>query len=233
VQPQPFLNLLTLSTCLTLSLYADAQTASQLNTQGYAQYTKRKYAEAIASFQKAAAADANHALSRYNLAATLSLMRKQGKVCEFEAYLEPIFENLNRSVALDSRRKIRALADSDFTAVARTFRWQQLLGKTVPAHTKSILVAVDWYSAGEGVYGSLHSLRFNANGTAVWTRTVPNDDGIKKQTLSGQWTASEAEVVLTIPSLKEKLRGQLSATGELTFDRVIPKLTETKSECEG
>ncbi len=224
---------LTLFTLLTLSHTAAAQTASQLNTQGYAQYTKRKYAEAIASFQKAAAADANHALSRYNLAATLSLMRKQGKVCEFDAYLEPIFENLNRAIALDGRRKSRALSDSDFAGVARTFRWQQLLGKSVPAHTKSILASVDWYSAGEGVYGSLHQLRFNPSGTATWTRTLPTDDGVKKETLSGTWISTGAEVVLTIPALKEKLRGQLSAEGELTFEKTIPKLTDTKSECEG
>ncbi len=218
---------------LILPGLAQAQTATQLNTAGFSHYRKQRYAEAIDAFQKAKAKDSKHALSRYNLAATLALMRHKNQTCQFDASIDAVFENLNASIRLDPRRKARALVDSDFVSVARTFRWQQLLGRTLPRDLKAILTGVNWYSRGEGVYGSLHQLTFDARGTFAWTQNAPQPDGnLTKSTLTGSWTLNSDNVTLTLSGSDLKTTASLSAAGELTFSESIPPLTDAKSECE-
>jgi tetratricopeptide (TPR) repeat protein len=211
-----------------------AQSAASLNAQGFSMYQKQRYAEAIALFQKAKRASSRHAFSRYNLAATLALMRHKNQTCQFEASLDVIFENLTESIRLDPRRKARAQVDRDFDSVRRTLRWQTLFQKTPMPDLKNVLINVDWFSAGEGVYGSLHSLRFEADGTLRWTQNTITDQGLSPHDVTGaRWILEGTRIVLVLPIEKEPVTGTLSSDGRLTFDRIVPPMTEQKSECEG
>src|SRR6186997_1552832 len=112
---------------LTLAAPSPAQSARALNTEGFRLYQAGKYPEALEKFEAAAQADPKLALAHYNVAATLGVLRKKGKICDYSAYRETIVERLTRSVELDPRRLTRAKADADLDPIRDTLGWQRLL----------------------------------------------------------------------------------------------------------
>lgn len=162
--------------------------AKAANTQGFAAYKAKDWAQAIALFRQAIAADDSHALAHYNLAATLALMRQQGKTCEFDAYRAVILDELTRAIALDGRRQARAKADGDFKSVHDTVRWQTaVLGRVVAKDAARIVPAVTWYAPAQGAYGPPLTLRLRAAGTGTATVLEIGEDTVKRKDVAVRW----------------------------------------------
>ncbi|MEW5741136.1 MAG: hypothetical protein AB1938_19595 [Myxococcota bacterium] len=174
-----------------------AQSAAQLNAQGFEAYKKQQYQVAIEKFQQAIAHDEGYALAHYNLAATLALMRKKGLTCQFDAYQSTILSALERSIELDPRRRKRALEDSDFESVHQTIGWQRVKGLTVAKEAKDILIAVHWYGPSPGAYGPLTELRFVRDGTVQGSAVDVTGDEVKRVPMKGRWTMKGREVTVT------------------------------------
>lgn len=182
---------------VAVALPAFAQSAAQLNAQGFDAYKQQRYADALEKFRTAIERDERYALAHYNLAATLGLLRSKGQVCEFDAYQGSIVRELERSIQLDPRRRKRALEDSDFTSVHETIGWQRVKGLTVAKHARDILTAVHWYGPSPGAYGPTSELRFAADGTVKGSTVDLTGDDVRRLPLEGRWTMQGRVVTVT------------------------------------
>ncbi|ADO72283.1 conserved uncharacterized protein [Stigmatella aurantiaca DW4/3-1] len=208
--------------------------ARGLNTEGFRLYQEGRYAEALERFRAATQANPRYALAHYNVAATLGVLRKQKKVCEYEAYPATILEHLRLAVELDPKRLKRAQEDADLDPIRPTVGWQKLLGRspTRPEDVPLILQAVDWYGPGVGVYGTLVRLDFQEQGKLVLKRKKVSDEGLtEEKPLAGTYTVKGNTVEVTLPGHDKPLTGSLTPTGLLTLQELGP-LSDAPSECE-
>lgn len=216
---------------------APASPAAALNTEGYRLYQAQKYAEAIETFRKAIAADGNHALSHYNLAATLGLMRKQNRVCEFDAYQSTVLDELEQAVKLDEGRRKRAQKDSDFDDVKDTVRWQKLIGldPARDADVKKLVVALGFWAPSNGALGSPAHFDFKADGTFVADLKEMGEGGeIEPVQLTGTFTVTGRKVTLKLSTArqgKKTLTGTFGVDGALELEG-FDRLTDQRSECD-
>ena len=167
---------------LALALaHVPAPAARALNTEGFRLYRAGRLPEALERFRAAAEADPRYALARYNQAATLGALRKQGPqaVCSHDAFRHVITEHLAASVALDPRRLARAKVDPDFDGVRDTVAYQRLLGldPARPGDAARLVPRVTWWGPGVGAYGSLVKLRFAPRGRVVLERREVGEAG--------------------------------------------------------
>ena len=220
---------------LLLALLLAASPAARLNTEGFRLYQAKDYAAARSKFAEAVRADENHALARYNLAATLGLLRGQGKVCEYDAYQPTILEHLEASIRLDERRRARMKVDRDFDSVRDTLRYQLLLGRS-PAREQDVVplvVAVTWTLPAVGAFGNPLTLDFSAGGTFAMKLMQLSDDGPKIEVIKGRWTAKGFQLTL---DFERAVEGQKRAVGQLTPEGhlVFPKwdLSDSRSDCD-
>lgn len=224
---------LLLLTTLTLVPPALAQSAKELNAEGFRLYKAGKLPEALEKFQASAQADPRYALAQYNVAATLGVLRKQGRVCEFDAYRQTIVERLNAAVKLDPKRLARAKEDADFAGIRDTEGWQRLLGRSPErvADVPELLKNVSWYGPGVGAYGTLNRLDFQDGGRVVLSRKKVNDEGqAKEEAVTGTYRVQGRSVEVRLPGMKP-LQGTLTPTGALTLGDLGP-FTDSPSECE-
>ncbi|QSQ25736.1 tetratricopeptide repeat protein [Pyxidicoccus parkwayensis] len=226
-----------LSTSLLLALALTASTpapaARTLNTEGFRLYQAGRYPEALEKFQEAARQAPDYALARYNVAATLGLLRKQGKVCEYSAHRDVIVEHLTQAVKLDARRLARAKVDRDFDSIRDTLGWQRLLGRTPEreADVPALLSAVSWFGPAMGIHGSTQGLRFKAGGkVSLWTKEVGEDGTSRLREVPGTWSVHGRQVELRLKG-RASLVGTLNGTGALTFPE-LGTFTDSPSECD-
>ncbi len=214
--------------------------ATTLNTRGFRLYQKKQYPEALALFRQASEADPTHALAHYNLAATLGVLRKQRRTCEFDAYKQAIVTELTRAVELDAGRKARMQRDRDFDDVRDTLGYQKLLGldPKKPADLPALLERVSWYSGGEGAYGSMKALDLQPGGKLTLTlRQLTEDEKqpLKESKLPGTWKLEAGKLTLTFAQPLEgatTVSGTLGETGVLEMEAPLGKLYDRPSECE-
>ncbi|HLK99830.1 MAG TPA: tetratricopeptide repeat protein [Myxococcaceae bacterium] len=212
---------------------AFAQSAKELNTEGFRLYQAGKYPEALEKFQAAVAKDPKHALAHYNVAATLGVLRKQGKVCHHDAYTSTILEHLATAIRLDPRRLKRAKEDADLDPIRETVGWHKLLGRshTRTADVPELLKKVKWFGPGVGVYGTLQTLRFEEGGKLVLTKKVPQDEGpMKEERLSGTYTLKGRQVEVKLPGHKVDT-GAITAQGVLQLKH-LGAFYDFPSECD-
>jgi tetratricopeptide (TPR) repeat protein len=219
---------------LVLATPSSAQSARSLNTEGFRLYQAGKYPEALEKFQAAAQADPKLALAHYNVAATLGVLRKQGQVCQYEAYRETILERLKTSVRLDPRRLTRAKEDADLDPIRDTVGWQRLLGRSPErlADVPEILRRVTWFSPGEGVYGSTRKLTFpDGRRVVLWRRVVEDSaNPTRTEEVSGTYTLKGRTLTLSFPG-KKPLSGKMTPRGVLELDE-LGRFLDSPSECE-
>lgn len=218
---------------LLFALPSLAQSARELNAEGFRLYKAGQYPEALEKFQAATREDPGYALAWYNSAATLGVLRKQGQVCPFDAYRETIVQQLTRAVELDPRRLARAREDADFEPIRDTIGWQRLLGRSPrrAADVPVLLREVSWYGPGVGVYGTLQRLRFEDEGrVTLWRKTLDDAGTPKEETLVGTYTVKGREVELRFPG-KEPLKGRLTPGGALRVEG-LEVFTDSPAECE-
>lgn len=207
--------------------------AKGLNTEGFRLYRAGRYPEALEKFQAAAKEDPAYALPRYNAAATLGVLRKQGRVCEYGAHRDVIVEHLSQAVRLDARRLARARQDADLDGIRDTLGWQRLLGR-IPereADVPFLLRTVAWYGPGVGVLGSTRGLRFLTRGRAVlWTRSVDAEGKPQRSEVSGTYSVTGRQVELRLKGQAPRT-GTLTEAGALTFPE-LGTFTDAPSECD-
>lgn len=218
---------------LVLTASPPEPSSRDLNTEGFRLYRAGRYPEALEKFQAAVKADPAYALPRYNLAATLGVLRKQGHVCEYSAHRDVIIEHLTQAVRLDARRLARAREDTDLDGIRDTLGWQRLLGLKPgrEADVPALLQAVSWYGPAAGIHGSKHSLRFLPGGRAVlWTRIVDEQGDENHGELPGTYTVKGRQVELRLMDQKPR-KGTLTAAGALTFPG-LGTFTDSEPECD-
>ncbi|MBZ4331611.1 tetratricopeptide repeat protein [Corallococcus sp. AS-1-12] len=220
---------------LTLSAAPAAPPSGRaLNTQGFRLYQSGRYPEALEKFQAAARATPDYALAHYNAAATLGVLRKQGKVCEYSAHRDAIMEELATAVRLDARRLQRAKEDRDLDVIRDTLGWQKLLGRTPEkeADVPALLRAVSWYGPGVGVYGTIRALKFQGGGRVeLWKREVGDSGAPRESRTPGTYTVRGRTVEVKLPNAAP-VTGTLSTTGALTFPEPLGAFTDSPSECD-
>jgi len=218
---------------LALTAAVPAPTAKALNTEGFRLYQAGHYPEALEKFQEAARQAPDYALARYNVAATLGRLRKQGKVCEYSAHRDVIVEHLTQAVKLDARRLARAKVDRDLDPIRDTLGWQRLLGRSPErdADVSLLLPAVSWFGPGVGVYGTTQGLRFQGNGRAVlWLKQVGENGIPQPREVAGTYSVRGRQVELRLKG-RAPLVGTLTDTGALTFPE-LGTFTDSPSECD-
>lgn len=241
---------------LLLSILLAASPA-ETNAAGMKLYQAKKYPEAIAEFRKAIDTYEKGedppsmrerillartiALARFNLACTLALLRKAGKVCEFDAYRSAITMEVDQSIGLDPNRLEKAVTDPDLTGIRDTLAFQSWLGLS-PARERDLpklLAAVKWWNRGVGVYGSTIDLSFASSGAVTVTMMVFDAEGVpqpKRKSIAGKWTLTGRTLRLTfppgLPELKTStLEGTFDAGGDLQFKEWGP-FGDQPSECD-
>ncbi|GMT98988.1 hypothetical protein KH5H1_31070 [Corallococcus caeni] len=226
---------LALSLALALSAAPSTPPSGKaLNTQGFRLYQSGRYPEALEKFQAAAQATPDYALAHYNAAATLGLLRKQGKVCEYSAHRDVIVEKLATAVRLDPRRLQRAKEDKDLDVIRDTLGWQKLLGLTPEqeASVPTLLRNVSWYGPGVGVYGTTRALKFKDGGRVeLWKKDIDDSGTPKESRIQGTYTVKGRAVTVTLPKAAP-VTGSLDAAGALTFPEPLGGFTDSPSECE-
>ncbi len=219
-----------------LSLLLTASPAAPLNTEGFRLYQAKQYPEALEKFRAAVAADETHALSHYNLAATLALLRGQGKVCEFDAYQGAVLDHLERAVQLDARRRKRMQQDKDFDSVRDTLRYQRLLGRkpAVEKDAAALFVALAWYAPAVGAFGNAAELHLKSDGTFTLGRLLMENDELRRDVTAGRFRVKGFQVTFDFAKPvdgKKQRVGRLTPEGHLVVDG-LGELTDLRSECD-
>lgn len=215
---------------LLLSLLLAASPTADANAAGMKLYQAKKYAEAVEQFRKAVKAGEPagasvkeavqltrvRALAHFNLACTLALLRKAGKVCEFDAYRGTITSEVQEAIQLDPNRLEKALTDGDLTGIRDTLAFQSWKGlsPTREADLPKLLVATSWWSEGVGVFGSTAQLAFTDRSVTI-TSLVLDAEGVplpKRQSVTGTWTLSGRALRLTFPTAPSGRQKVIEAT---------------------
>lgn len=229
---------------LFLSATAFAQSAGDLNTKGYRLYKQKNYEAAIGAFQDAIKADPNHALAHYNLASTLSLMRKWGKICDVDAYRDVIREHLERAVALDPTRAQRMKADPDLEVIHDTVFYLRLTGTSPvdPKNTATILQNVSWYGkTGDGMFSSLPLAQIKFRKDLSLAMKIVEFGGTPYGPITrpfrGTYTINNRDIQIKLDTpLPKNLGGQKELKGVLTSDGTLKiegpdTFTDDHEEC--
>ena len=95
-----------------------SKSSMRFNREGYAAYTRKDYATAVALFAKAIQADESNCFAHFNQACTLSLMYGRGERAA-DVFTE-IYWHLSHAIALDSHWLEKTFSDSDLHPVRGT-----------------------------------------------------------------------------------------------------------------
>ena len=215
---------------------APAPSGRALNTQGFRLYQAGRYREALAKFRAATEADPRLALAPYNAAATLGVLRKQGRICEEGAHREAILEYLRRAVELDARRLARARVDADFDGIRDTLGWQRLLGRSPEreADVPVLLREVSWSGLTDGALSARRTLTFAPAGHVVLRTVGLEQEGgravRRPREERGTYTVQGRAVTLTLPE-HGRVEGTLTERGALQLGP-WGTFVDTPPECD-
>ncbi|MBN2224674.1 MAG: tetratricopeptide repeat protein [Deltaproteobacteria bacterium] len=181
---------------------AFAQSARDLNTRGYRLYLKGEFPGALDYFRRAAAADPDYSLGRYNLACTLGVLRKQGPeaVCRYDAYKSEILDHLDAALRLDPGTREKMQLDPDLDSIRDTVRYLRLLGYS-PADRQdvtAILIAVSWFGPASGAFGPAATVDFREDGTLMLTLLDATGDEVKHTGFEGTYTVSSNRITIIL-----------------------------------
>jgi hypothetical protein len=218
---------------------AYAQSARDLNTEGYRLYLKGNFPGAIDYFRRAVAADPDYALSRYNLACTLGVLRKQGPeaVCRYDAYKSAILDQLEEAVRLDPGTRKKAETDPDLDPVRDTVRYLRLFGYS-PGNRDdigTIFVAVSWFGPANGAFGPAANLDFRDDGTLTLTLLDATGDEVKHAEYSGTYFVSGNRITFILDRPVggvKRFEGMMLPGGTLDFPGLPGPFSDDPHECE-
>lgn len=242
---------------LLVPLLLAASPTFEANAAGMKLYQAKRYPEAVEQFRKATRAGETeapgptakeavqltrvHALAHFNLGCTLALLRKAGRVCEFEAYRSTVIDAVQEAIKLDPNRLDKALADPDLSAVRDTLAFQswQGLSPRREGDLFRLLHAVRWWSAGAGVYGSIHELTFSSQGFALTMKVFDQDGNVleRRKTVYGKWALTGRTLKLFLPVEYPELKRRTSFEGTFTEEGQLvfkdwAEFSDSPSECD-
>ncbi len=131
-----------------------SEKSKELNNRGMARYEEGDYTGASELFLEAVESDETNYLAHYNLACTMTLLRKdcnpwdfnpEGKY-SFNIRMDSILEHLRKAAELDAGRKRRMLEDPDLNAVHTALEFHLIAGRSLgtTAEARIILQEVLW-----------------------------------------------------------------------------------------
>ncbi len=218
---------------------AFAQSARDLNTQGYRLYLKGKFPEALAFFRRAVSADPDYALGRYNLACTLGVLRKKGQetICRYDAYKSSILDQLEEAVRLDPATRDKIRTDPDLDPIRDTIRYLRMLGysSTNEQDIGPILVSVSWYGTPSGAFGPAAGIHFRQDGTVVLTLLDTTTDTITHSEFQGTFTVTASRIKITLDRPLNGVttfEGTMLPGGSLDIPGLPGPFTDDPHECE-
>jgi hypothetical protein len=161
----------------------------------------------------------------------LALLRKENKVCEFDAYKSTITDLLARSIALDEKRRARMLKDTDLDTVKDTFRFQMLAKKSLkkPSDLRAMLTAISWFGPSPGAFGPNPLIDFAEDGSVSLSEMDTSGDEIKRTSTKGTFTISGAQIKVELNG--KTYVGTLKSTGQLEI-KDLATFTDDPSECD-
>ncbi|MBN2495321.1 MAG: tetratricopeptide repeat protein [Deltaproteobacteria bacterium] len=193
------------------------QSASQLSRAAKKLYKQKKYDKAAETLHKAIELDPNNAGAHFQLACTLGMLRKQGKICEHRAFRSTILRHLVRA-KLSRREKRRIRRNAALQPVLDTVGYYRLMGLSVrkTADVETILRKVSWYGAPGPDGKPASKLRFMPKGKLE----LEIGSGAERATHTGSYfvRSNLVEVKLAKPvGDVGTLQGALKETGELVL----------------
>lgn len=185
--------------CVPVDQLPAGLTGQQLNVAGMHCYDRDDMGTAAAIFRKAVQVQPDHAIAHFNLACVLSRLRAAKQVCEHDAYQGVVLNHLEKSVALDERRRERARKDTDLVSVHHTIRYAVLTGTDLQQtdQLSRVLPGFTLYGPAPGMM-HLYSIALNAEGVAIRTAVDFDDDGaVRHIPTTGTWKVTgPAELTL-------------------------------------
>jgi hypothetical protein len=228
------MKMLALVTAALLTGQAPAD-ALALNRAGFALYEQGRFEDALEKFREAAAADDRLAIAHYNAAATMARLRTLNRVCETNAYVSSIFEELERAIALDPRRRMRAREDRDFASVQTSARWQLAVRRyDARRDLAQILIASDWWGPAPGAHGNTSFIAFKADGSVSGWELDPSTDEVRQRPLDGRWVVARGKVTIRWTSARAAeppVTLRLTAEGHLVTETGAPAFASEPEEC--
>ncbi len=216
-----------------------AASARDLNTTGYRLYTEGKFPEALDYFRRAAEADPEYALARYNLACTLGVLRKQGPeaVCRYDAYKSTILDDLEAAVRLDPDTREKMQLDPDLDPVRDTVRYLRLLGYSPadPADVGVLLTSVSWYGPASGAFGPAATVDFKQDGTLTLELLDTTGDDVKRTEIAGTYTVTANRITIVLDDAVggvKQFEGAMLPGGSLDVPGLPVPFTDDPHECE-
>jgi tetratricopeptide (TPR) repeat protein len=228
------MKMLALVTAALLMGQAPAE-ALALNRAGFALYQQGRFEDALEKFRAAAAADDGLAIAHYNAAATMARLRTLNRVCEANAYVSSIFEELERAIALDPRRRTRAREDRDFASVQTSARWQLVVRRyDATRDLAQILIASDWWGPAPGAHGNTSFIVFKADGSVSGWELDPTTDEVRQRPLDGRWVVVRGAVTIRWTSgqaAQTAVTLRLTADGHLVTETGARAFASAPEEC--
>lgn len=216
-----------------------AQSAKDLNTQGYRLYQKGKFPEALAYFRRAVADDPDYALGHYNLACTLGVLRKQGPetICRYDAYKSVILDQIEEAVRLDLATRDKMQTDPDLDPVRDTVRYLRLVGysPTDEQDVGPILVSVSWFGPASGAFGPAADIDFRQDGTVLLSLLDTTTDAVKHVQFKGTFTLAANRISITLERPLDGatiFEGTMLPGGSLDIPGLPGPFTDDPHDCE-
>jgi tetratricopeptide (TPR) repeat protein len=216
-----------------------AQSARDLNTEGYRLYLKGKFPEALSLFRRAVTTDPAYALARYNLACTLGVLRKQGPeaICRYDAYKSAILDQLEEAARLDPATREKIRTDPDLDTVRDTVRYLRMIGysPTNEQDIEPILVSVSWFGPASGAFGPASKIDFLEDGTVSLSVLDTTTDVVGHSEFRGTFSAISNRIRIMLDRPLDgitTLEGTMLPGGTLDIPGLPGPFTDDPHECE-
>jgi len=148
----------------------DKTLSRELNTKGYELYKDKDYESALDYFKKAYEADDTYLYAHYNYACTLGVLMKMDYPQWYD-YRSDIHDHLKIVLNIDPNYIEKIKTDEDLDLIRKDFEYHKLLGYGTEKDEdiKYMLVELDWYVNGPGVFTPIGSAGFKKDGSFVFS----------------------------------------------------------------
>ena len=147
---------------VVLPFLLNANGRPELVAKGHDEYARGNYEKAYEFYLNAGVSDPEVS---FKLASIISYFRKQGLVCEYNAYVDIILEELQYAIAQDSSLLDKVLSDTAFSPIHRTALYNIWQGHSLDNDTSIayILTEVTWYRIVEPITATGGKIVFQAD----------------------------------------------------------------------
>jgi hypothetical protein len=219
---------------LVLALSSHAQTAAQLNTDGYKLFTQAKYWESADFFRKAVAKDKSYPYAWYNLACACSRILEQPDTyiplmgetpcppCDFGKFAVEGLAALEQAIKLNAEYAGKCQVDADLKRIRNELGFFRLLSYDFSRYNDVLTVMKSvkrWAMPGDGVYDPIVTIEFREDGTlAIFSGMYEKT----KYWLYGSWhLVQQAKNLVIRITLEGNPYGLKSAVGIFKPDGTI------------